>query len=160
MSRVVKRFHNHSALEFDEGSFNKWCVYFINPEGKRKAPLDQEYFLQLQDLSTRYGAQKVYNDFVKIYKLTGKDIDENVLDIISELSNEYEDSLYADVLFTNLYMAMIAEENWDGTRLGKRIKRLGVHELLLKNMSAENAANFMRGMDWRQIDTLCKENGF
>ena len=160
MSRVVKRFKNHSALEFDEGSFNKWCVYFINPEGKRKAPLDQEYFLQLKDLSTRYGVQKVYSDFVKIYKLTGKDIDEKVLDKISELSNEYEDSLYADILFTTLYMAMIAEENWEGTRLGKRIKRLGVHELLLNNMSAENAANFMRGMDWRQIDTLCKENGF
>ena len=122
--------------------------------------MDQEYFLQLKDLSTRYGVQKVYSDFVKIYKLTGKDIDEKVLDKISELSNEYEDSLYADILFTTLYMAMIAEENWEGTRLGKRIKRLGVHELLLNNMSAENAANFMRGMDWRQIDTLCKENGF
>ena len=55
---------------------------------------------------------------------------------------------------------MVAEEKKAGTRLGKRIKRLGVYKLLVENLSVEESANFMRGMNWRQIDALCRERGF
>ena len=57
-------------------------------------------------------------------------------------------------------MGMVAEEKKAGTRLGKRIKRLGVYKLLVENLSVEESANFMRGMNWRQIDALCRERGF
>ena len=59
-----------------------------------------------------------------------------------------------------LYMAMIAEEKKEYTRLGKRIKRLGIHKLLLEDSSVKDAANFMRGMNWRQIAKLCEDRGF
>jgi len=55
---------------------------------------------------------------------------------------------------------MISEENKANTRLGKRIKRLGVHKLLIENQPVYEAANFMRGMDWRTIDRLCAERNF
>jgi hypothetical protein len=55
---------------------------------------------------------------------------------------------------------MLAEEKKAGTRLGKRIKRLGVHKLLIEKRTVDEAANFMRGMNWRTIDTMCKERGF
>jgi len=55
---------------------------------------------------------------------------------------------------------MIAEERKANTRLGKRIKRLGIHALLMESVSVANAANFMRGMGWREIDRLCRERGF
>lgn len=55
---------------------------------------------------------------------------------------------------------MVAEENKAYTRLGKRIKRLGVHIYLIDNESLDYSVNFMKGMGWRQIDKLCKERGF
>lgn len=55
---------------------------------------------------------------------------------------------------------MIAEERKAGTRLGKRIKRLGIHMLLIENIPVREAANFMRGMGWRDIARLCEERGF
>jgi hypothetical protein len=35
-----------------------------------------------------------------------------------------------------------------------------VHSLLVERIPVEQAANFMRGMPWRQIDELCKARGF
>ena len=63
-------------------------------------------------------------------------------------------------MFTILYMAMIAEEKKEHTKLGKRIKRLGVHKLLVERVPVSEAANFMRGMGWREIDRMCREYGF
>ena len=57
-------------------------------------------------------------------------------------------------------MAMVAEERKAGTRLGKRIKRLGVHQLLMEHKSPYDSANFTRGMDWKEIAGLCEECGF
>ena len=57
-------------------------------------------------------------------------------------------------------MAMIAEERKQYTRLGKRIKRLGIYKLLIEKSNIYEAANFMRGMNWKDIDELCKNRGF
>jgi hypothetical protein len=57
-------------------------------------------------------------------------------------------------------MAMIAEEQKQYTKLGKRIKRLGIHMLLIEQLSVHEAANIMRGMGWRDIAVLCDERGF
>ena len=46
------------------------------------------------------------------------------------------------------------------TRLGKRMKRLGSHKLLIENISIHEAANFMRAMSWLDIIYLCKERVF
>jgi hypothetical protein len=40
---------------------------------------------------------------------------------------------------------MVAEENYPGTKLGKRLKRLGVHQILIEGMKVETAANWSRG---------------
>ena len=80
---------------------------------------------------------------------------------ISIIAGSYgEDALLVDVIFSILYMAMIAEEQKANTRLGKRIKRLGIYKLLIENRSVYEAANFMRGMGWREIAKLCEERGF
>ena len=66
----------------------------------------------------------------------------------------------AEKTFMILLMSMIAENRKRNTRLGKRIKRLGVHDLLLVSRNVMHAANFMRGMKWHEIDCLCREYGF
>ena len=63
-------------------------------------------------------------------------------------------------VFSILYMGMVAEENKRFTRLGKRIKRLGMHMLLVERQDVDYAANFMRNMKWREIDVMCRERGF
>ena len=161
MGQMIKTFSDGSFLEYDRGKFDDWCVYFTNINGLRKPPSDTDYFAQLLQLSQKYGVEKIYSDYVKVYELTGKQVLDSSLNSISAISEAYkEDALNVDIIFSILYMAMIAEEQKQFTRLGKRIKRLGIHMLLFERKSVHDAANFMRGMGWRDIAVLCDERGF
>ena len=158
---IIKVFPDKSKLEYDKGSFDDWCVYYTNAAGIRKPPKDTDYFEFLLNLANNYTIEKVYSDYVQVYNWTGKQLSQDVLNSISSLSASYgDDALAVDVVFTILYMAMIAEERKAYTKLGKRIKRLGIHALLKEGVSVDKAANFMRGMGWREIDKLCRERGF
>lgn len=158
---IIKVFSDKSKLEYDKGSFDDWCVYYTNAAGIRKPPKDTDYFEFLLNLAKEYTVEKVYRDYVQVYNWTGKQPSQEVLNSISTLSASYgENALAVDVVFTILYMAMIAEERKAYTKLGKRIKRLGIHALLIENVPVNNAANFMRGMGWREIDNLCRQRGF
>lgn len=159
---VVKTFKNGSFLEYDRGTFDDWCVYYTDSRGIRNPPKDLDYFKQLQKLSRVYGNKKVHEDFSIIYRITTNKIDKTVLEKISDIASSYNDehNLSVDILYTTLYMAMVAEENKANTRLGKRIKMLGVHSLIVESKDVEYATNFMRGMNWRQIDSLCRKRGF
>lgn len=160
MGQIIKSF-GESYLEYDRGSFDEWCVYYVDNNGHRSPPHDVDYFDTLVEMSEIYSKEKVYSDYVKIYDKTGKELDEKVLSYITSVAEGYgTEKVVMDITFTTLYMAMIAEENKKNTRLGKRIKRLGIHMLLFENYSSFNAANFMKGMGWRDIDRLCKERGF
>ncbi|NLN66372.1 MAG: hypothetical protein GX144_13400 [Clostridiaceae bacterium] len=161
MGQIIKVFSDGSFLEYDRGKFDDWCVYFTNTNGLRKPPRDVDYFEQLLHLSQKYGAEGIYSDYVKVYELTGKQVLESSLNSISIISEKYpEDVISVDIVFSILYMAMIAEEQKQYTRLGKRIKRLGIHMLLIEKSSVHEAANFMKGMGWREIAALCEKRGF
>lgn len=161
MGQLIKRFKNGAFLEYDRGSFDDWCVYFTQPTGRRNPPRDTDYFSALKNYAEKYGVQKIYNDYVSVYELTGKQVEEESLERITEIASVYgQDSLQIDIIFSILYMAMIAEEQKKNTRLGKRIKRLGIYVLLIENRTVSESANFMRGMGWREIDCLCRERGF
>ena len=103
----------------------------------------------------------IYEDFVSIYEKTQGTLDNDLLNQINVLSQGYGDlSLYAEKLFVILYATMIAEMSKTNTKLGKRIKRLGIHKILIENMDCHQAANFMKGMGWREISKLCDQRGF
>ena len=161
MGQLIKEFENGTFLEYDRGGFDDWCVYFTDTNGTRKPPRDVDYFKQLTELAEKYSVEKVYTDYVQVYNLTGEEVEQPALAEISRISVSYgRDALDVDVIFSILYMAMIAEERKKYTRLGKRIKRLGIYKLLIEKRSVYEAANFMRGMGWRDIDALCRERGF
>lgn len=161
MGEVIKKFKDGSFLEYDWGSFDEWCVYMNDSSGSRKPPRDTDYFAQIQALSSKYGVEKIYKDYVAVYNLTGKQVEPSVFERIAEIADTYgDDALIIEKIFSILYMAMIAEERKKFTKLGKRIKRLGLHKLLYENASVTEAANFMRGMGWKDIDQLCKMRGF
>lgn len=161
MGQRMKSFPDGSYLEYSRGRFDQWCVYLIRSNGVRRSPRDKDYFTQLKSFADRYGVDRIYGDFVRVYDITGQDAEQAPLDAISRIAAAYgRDALAMDVLFSTLYLAMIAEEKKAGTHLGKRIKRLGVHKLLVENCSVDEAANFMRDMPWQTIAKLCEERGF
>lgn len=158
----IKRYKDGTFLEYDEGKFDKWCVYYTNEKGYKSAPKDIDYFKDLYDFSQKYSYKRLYDDYVKIYDNTSKEINKDILEYIEQISEQYElgDRKTIDKMFTILYMGMIAEENKVNTKLGKRIKRLGIHALLIENKSIQESATFMNGKKWYELDKLCKERGF
>lgn len=160
-----KIFRDGSALKYASGRFDKWQVQLKRPTLSLPwyPPSDIQYFKILQDMGKKYGNMGIYSDFVTIYNLTNKVIDnrEEVFAQIESITTKYgSDSLDMEIWLSVLYMAMIAEENKIGTRLGKRIKRLGVHRALIENVTPKLAADENKGKDWRSIDIECKKRGF
>ena len=153
-------FSDGTYLEFDRGKIDDWCVYYNEPNKKRKPPRDKDYFAQLLGFAKTKGMGIVYSDFVVVFNLVGKAIDQKDVEKIRLLAETYPCPLDAEKLFCTLYMAMISEENRAGTHLGKRIKRLGVYKLLVERLEVEESATCMNKMGWREIDALCKERGF
>lgn len=147
MGTKIKDFPDGAFLEYDRGQFDDWCVYMNQPNGLRRAPLDRDYFNQLQNFAGQYGVNRIYNDYVQVYNLVGKTVDDSDLDKITNIALNYgDDALELDKIFSILYMAMIAEERKAFTKLGKRIKRLGIHKLLIEGCTVQESANFMKGM--------------
>lgn len=145
-------------LEYGRGKFDDFCVFYVNEKLERYAPKDQDTFIILKELIEIYDAEEVYNDFVSIYKLVKKEIKKEDVLYIETMKQKY--GTKAVIAFLILYMTMISEQNKKNTELGKRIKRLGVHVLLLENKSIEESAHFMDNMNSLEIDKLCRERGF
>lgn len=161
MGRTVTTFSDGSKLEYDNGSFDNWCVYLTRPNISKYAPKDSQYFQRLTIYGAKYGYDSLYDDYVDIYNLTTKKIEEAVLQKIKEIATKYgEDALNVAIDFTIIYMGMIAEENKDFTKLGKRIKRLGVYQVLKERMHYNEAANFSKGKKWRELNEICLSKGF
>lgn len=161
MARLIKRFSDASLLEFDRGNFDEWCIFLTRPTHPRFAPRDWQYFTRLQQMAESYGAAKVYADFAAIFDATGKLLDPELLARITATSHDYtQDILRADIVFTLLYAGMVAEENKAFAPLGKRIKRLGVFQVVMEDMPPQEAATFSVGRPWQELARLCAERGF
>lgn len=157
--RLIKNIKNSRKVVFDQGKFDSWCVYVIEANGNRKAPFDEEYFSDLQQINYKYTNDKVYNDFILIYEPTNINIEKGVLDIIDKIVETYddEDKILIEQWFTVIYAGMIAEENKLNAILKKRIKHLGVFQSLVLNMKPKDAATFSKGKRWRELDEIMKQ---
>ncbi len=161
MPRKINQFRNGVSIEYDSGKFDDWCVYLTRANGKRIAPSDNWYFKRLKKLAEKHGSQKIYDDFVVIFNRTAKQIETDVLDLIALLSRAYSsDEPEMEIWLNVLYAGMVAEENKEHAKLGKRIKRLGVHQVLIENAPPEKAAVFSKGKKWGELDKLMKLKGF
>lgn len=161
MSRKINQFSHGGFIEFDNGSFDNWCVFVTRANGERFAPSDVQYFSRLNILGKKYGCRVIYDDFVTVYNRTGPQINTDVLNLITTLSRFYgTDMLEMEIWFNVLYAGMIAEENKENAVLKKRIKRLGMHQVLIEKMEPEIAATFSKGKKWRELDQLMKQKGF
>ncbi len=162
MARLIKNLKNDRQVIFDTGKFDDWCVYVVESNGAKKAPFDVEYFVDLKNISEHYEEDKVYNDFVEIYNKTSKSIDQNILSLIDRLVSIYkeEHQVLIEQWFSVIYAGMIAEENKANAILKKRVKRLGIHQVLMLGIPPTVAANFSKGKKWRDLDAIMKPYGF
>lgn len=162
MGKLITKFKDGSFLEYDHGSFDEWCVYLTRPNIARYAPRDYQYFSRLVELNKIYGSKySLYADFVSIYNLTTSTLEPSVFDFIKTISAKYIDhAIEVAIDFSILYMGMVAEENKAYAKLGKRIKRLGVYQILIDKLEPMEAANFSKGKKWRELDKICKMKGF
>jgi hypothetical protein len=156
-------FDNGYRVFFSRGNFDGWCVY-EQPKGKpRKAPTDVSYFTTMQEFAEKYGADNIYKKFVEIYDITTSQVEEVVLSQIAEVSSdldgEHDQFVFAKTMCI-IYFAMVAEENKQFSKLHRRIKRLGIHQVLVDEYSPELAAEYSRGLKWRQIAKECEDRGF
>lgn len=161
MATVIKIIPDGNLIEFDKGKFDDWCVYVTKNSEPRFAPADILYFSALKQLGEKHGHRRIYEDFVKIYDHTNSKIDEKTLSQITEIANNYgDDKTTIDIWITVIYAGMIAEENKEFAILKKRVKRLGMYQLLIENKTPEFAANFSKGKTWRELDIVMKKLGF
>ena len=135
---------------FAHGEFDRWCVFI------QHVPLDKEYFNQLKILSNKYGRDEVYNDFLKIYNITDETLKRELgLKTAEAIDSHYEEN--TTPLWIILYMTMIAEERKENAILKKRIKHLGVYNVLIDEYDIDYVVTYMKDKDWRELDKLMKE---
>ncbi len=153
-------FGDGSRLEYDRGNFDDWCVWLTSPDGSRRAPRDVEYFERLAEYARRCGAAQLYADLAAVYARTTRNPEPSTADFIGTLCAKYgADAGALALLYSIIYMGMVAEENKENAPLGKRIKRLGLHQLLVEGLAPQEAADFSRGRTWRELAALCSERG-
>jgi hypothetical protein len=161
MAQLIKTIRGNHEVGFGKGLFDDWCVYLKRNGSLKYAPKDIEYFTAFQQLAKVYGDANLYNCFVQFYTLTTKKINNSILELITTISNQFgKDAIEVDIWFTVLYAGMVAEENKARAILKKRVKRLGMHQLLLENKDPEIAASFSKGKKWKELDILMKQKGF
>lgn len=161
MPQKLNSFSNGGFIEFDSGCFDGWCVFVTTPGNARFAPTDVQYFTRLKILSEKFGPQKIYDDFVVIFNRTTKNVDLKVFELIDVLSRFYNtDAVEMELWLNVIYAGMIAEENKENAILKKRIKRLGIHQVLIDGMTPEKAAVFSKGKKWKELDEIMRFKGF
>jgi len=159
-SKVFRSFSDGSSIGFGRGKIDNYCVYIKDSEGVR-APLDTEYFQFIHDLASNYSTVTAYSAFKQLYAIAEKEIHPNAVDIIDEAASRFPKLLFKSQLyFSVLYLAMVAEQNYPNTKLGKRLKRLGIYQFLFEGMAVVEAANWSRGKPWREISNECENRGF
>ena len=159
---IIKSFDDGTQIEIGRGRFDDNCVYLIEPYKRKIAPRDVDYFRFFIEKSKCYSSKKIYEDFVIIYDKTTDKVDNMVLQNIEEISKSYNADDRRDfcVWFTVIYLGMIAEEKKKNAVLKKRIKRLGMYQILFEGFDAYKAANFSKGKKVPELSSLCIKKGF
>jgi hypothetical protein len=161
MGREIYSFQDGTLIEFDSGSFDHWCVYITIPGQERYAPKDIEYFDYFRQLGEMFGNDVVYEMYCEVYEKVDGVVSREVMKSIIQRCGKFQEECKASAIwFIVVYAGMVAEENKRYTKLGKRIKRLGMHQVLCEGMSPEDAAQFSKGMKWKEINKICVERGF
>lgn len=166
----IRPFSDASRFEYIQGNFDSWCVCYFSSnkngtvQSSYKSHTDEEMLTALQVLADTSGADRVYGDVKQIYDYVNKNFDESIYGVIDDILAHYEfdseeDYLYIGKLFFWFYLAMISEENKANTQLGKKIKFLAIHQILIEGYTPSKAANFSKGASAKMLIAKCASYG-
>lgn len=151
--RLLSTLTDSSKVYFTKGSFDAFLVKVTRPDGSTFMPRDDEFFTLVKDFASRFTAETVWYYLLGVS--TSITAHSRVSDFkIPECFIEYE------YLICYMIAAMIAEENKANAIIGKRMKLLGLHQVLMDGFTCHTAANWSKGKPWREIDAECKRRGF
>lgn len=161
----VRMRFDDEIIFFGHGMDDPWCVYTgkYDADGIMRCckPSDKYYFQVIWDIAFSENCRvSMYSDFVDLFNRTGKCLDASVIDYIGHLADRY--GRYGDIMynmFMHVYYGMIAEENKAHAHLGKSVKLLGLHDLLIKGKTVIDSADCNRGGNWRSIYADCQAAG-
>lgn len=161
----VRLRYDDELIFFGHGSEDAWCAYTgkYDDDGLLLCakPSDKYYFAVIKNIADTNDCNiSMYQDFVDVCRRTGKLVDSQLVDYIGALADKYcEDADVIYNMFMHVYYGMIAEENKAHVHLGKSIKLLGLHDLLIKGKPVNECADCNRGSDWRKIYMDCRMSG-
>lgn len=158
---MISETKSGNIISFGRGRFDEWCVYLTRKGKNPYAPRDPEYFTYFRNLAARHSPDLVYGLFVSVYSRTGRKLETSVIELIRARSQQFAaDAEEIETWLTVIYAGMVAEENKAFSRLGKRIKHLGMHQVLKQGFPPDVAAVWSKGKKWPEISEECKKHGF
>jgi hypothetical protein len=150
-------------ISFGLGKFDEWLIYFVSHSNVTYFPKDVEYFSTLDSVGQVYGHMNLYRDFLTLYNWIGTEevAKPEVIEWICAMAGGYGKYRNRIInVFAILYAGMVAEEKKEHKVLGKKIKRLGIYQVLIDREQPAFAANFSRGMKASQLKVECEKRGF
>ena len=151
--QVLKMFTDNTLLLYDRGNFDEFRVSFYDNKLRyRSSPNDAQFFTFFLKMGH---PEKVWRMIVDLAAQIHKHTEFHDI-ILPKLSG----SLAEEKVFSALAAAMMAEERKAKTKLGKRVKLLGCHQVLQQGISPRVAAKWSRGKPWREIAEECEKWGF
>jgi hypothetical protein len=150
-------------ISFGPGKFDEWLIYFVSHSNVTYFPKDVEYFSTLDSVGQVYGHMNLYRDFLTLYNWIGTEevAKPEVIEWICAMAGGYGKYRNRIInVFAILYAGMVAEEEKEHKVLGKKIKRLGIYQVLIDREQPAFAAHFSRGMKAAQLKVECEKRGF
>lgn len=148
------------TLFFGRGKFDDWAawtgVMCVDGNIWCALPMDKYYFEIAELLAGAHGVDRVYLDVLHLFEQAGRSVDRALVDQLFRMSLAYGmDQPWAFNMFLHLYYGMVAEENKQGTLLGRSIKMNGIYSLLKGGRDVATAADECRSKRWTEIRDEC-----
>ena len=170
------------GIFFARGAIDEWCAYIAKCDDTGVwhlyAPKDKFYFERIFYVaymqekaypSRKYSPfHKLFNELYYIANIMYADpthIKADICEQIDKIVNFYreENEEYVDMLATamyEIYYGMVAEENKENTILGRTIKIIGLHDMLIDRIGVDAACDRNRNVKVDRIKAECNNMGY
>ena len=168
--RHVMCFSDGGQCWFQQGGKDMWFAAFDSSKGVDLFATDKEMMEYLEAFQELHGGILV-SHLWNVYSLVKtrfevpsvipiQDDWDKIMGFAQEYGNEVAD---AERIFGYVYFVMIAEEHFPNTKFGKRIKMLGILQVLVGKMTPEKASKWSccgdSGMTVGKIRAECDKWG-
>jgi hypothetical protein len=151
--QTLVTFRDGTSLVYEKGRFDEFKVSFYSSQSRHiESPTDIRLFTFFLSLHNNDGVWRIIQNIAAQIDSAHSFSDLNIPTL--------NDTLEEQKLFSAVGAAMLSERYKAHTRLGKRVKLLGCHQVLVQGLEPRIAANWSRGRRWREIDAECRRLGF